>query len=121
MVAGAIAQGIYTAGKLIFRYRKQIYAVVSAQDRYIKGAFVGTRVSKAAQYGWRSGAAAGSLIGTYITNDAPETPGNGIQKPVHVPTPSTSYKTRRRPTRRISNRYCIRQRPYRSKRRSRFS
>ncbi len=98
---------IITAGKLLFKYRKQIYAVVSAQDRYIKKAFVGTRVSKAGQYGWRSGAAAGSLLGTYIKlpddqfNDA-------IQTPPKSPT-SKPNKTRRRQTgkynRRSRNQY----------------
>ncbi len=117
MVAGVIAQGIYNAGKLIFRYRKQIYSVVSAQDRYIKGAFVGTRVSKSAQYGWRSGAAIGGLVGSYIKLDADDSPGNGIQTKKPVITTRTPYKTRYRPTRsnrpsgefrRTSNNYCRR-------------
>lgn len=99
MVVGAIAAGIYTAGKIIFRYRKQIYAVVTAQDRYIKGAFVGTRVSKAAQYGWRSGAAAGGLLGSTLINDDEITSGNGKVLPKKQrpqPSSSKSYKTRSR-------------------------
>ncbi len=94
MVIGPIIAGIKIAQK-IFKYRNQIYAVASAQDRAIKGAFVGTRVSKAAQYGWRTGAAGGGLIGTLITNEAPDSPGNGIQKPFKKQSPSRKpYKTR---------------------------
>ncbi len=85
----------------LWKYRKQIYGVVSAQDRYIKSAFVGTRVSKAAQYGWRSGAAAGGLVGGLITNQAEDSPGNAIQKQTKIQpvnTSRTTYKTRgRRP------------------------
>ncbi len=96
-----------------FKYRKQIYAVASAQDRAIKGAFVGSRVSKAAQYGWRSGAAAGGLIGSYITNDTEDTPGNGIstQKPKQYP-PGKSYQTRNRFTKRNYSRYSNKCKPY---------
>ncbi len=105
MVIALVRPAIIVAQQL-WKYRKQIYSVVSAQDRYIKGAFVGTRVSKAAQYGWRSGAGAGSIIGSYITNDAEDTPGNGVQKPIQkVTTPSKSYQTRNRYTR-SSRRRC---------------
>ncbi len=94
MVIGPIIAGIKIAQK-IYKYRNQIYAVASAQDRAIKGAFVGTRVSKAAQYGWRSGAAAGGLIGSYINFDAEDSPGNGIQTPIQpVNTSSPPNKTR---------------------------
>jgi len=96
MVIGPIIAGIKIAQK-IYRYRNQIYAVVTAQDRAIKGAFVGTRVSKAAQYGWQSGAGAGGLLGAFIYNDAEDTPGNGIQKTIPKrPQTSKSYQTRKR-------------------------
>ncbi len=94
--------------KLAWRYRKQIYSVVSAQDRYIKGAFVGTRVSKAAQYGWRSGAAIGGLVGSLNTNYAPDTPGNGVQTIQPVNTSRTPHKTSSRYTgrKRTKREYC---------------
>ncbi len=99
MVLGGIVVGVKIAQK-VWKYRKQIYSVISAQDRYIKGAFVGTRVSKAAQYGWRSGAALGGLTGSLI---APDTPGNDIAPtvfPKKQPSSYKSYKTRYRRTRR---------------------
>ncbi len=104
----ALVRPAIIAVQTIWRYRKQIYSVVSAQDRYIKGAFVGTRVSKAAQYGWRSGAAAGGLLGSLNTNYAPDTPGNGFQtiQPVNKTRPPN--KTRGRYPRRLRTRrkYC---------------
>ncbi len=91
MVYGAIARGI----SLGWRYRKQIYAVITAQDRAIKGAFVGTRVSKAGQWGWRTGAGAGSLIGSLITEDDGINDDDGLQKEyVKVPSPGKYSKTR---------------------------
>ncbi len=124
MVIGPIIAGIKIAQK-IYKYRNQIYAVASAQDRAIKGAFVGTRVSKSAQYGWRTGAAAGSLIGSYINLDAEDTPGNGVQKAFQPVNPSSPpNKTRGRftgrsnfgkPTYQRPDRYgrCPRPRKYR--------
>ncbi len=96
MVIALIRPAIIVAQQ-IWKYRKQIYAVVSAQDRYIKGAFVGTRVSKAAQYGWRSGAAAGGLLGSYITVNDNQL--NDIAPiPQAKPKTYTPDKTRYRPT-----------------------
>ncbi len=92
MVIALVRPAIIIAQQ-IWKYRKQIYAVASAQDRYIKSAFVGTRVSKAAQYGWRSGAAAGGLVGGLISNDAADTPGNAIQKQTKVQPKYTSRTT----------------------------
>ncbi len=97
MVIALIRPAIIIAQQ-IWKYRKQIYSVVSAQDRYIKGAFVGTRVSKAAQYGWRSGAAAGGLLGSFISvndnqlNDIAPIP---TRKPTKTDSPD---KARYRPT-----------------------
>ncbi len=102
-----------------FKYRKQIYAVVTAQDRYIKGAFVGTRISKAAQYGWRTGAAAGGLLGSYVNIPAEDTPGNGIQTPnVKRPATSPPNQTRYRQSVRSGNRYTNYCKPYTRRRRS---
>ncbi len=94
MVIGIITTAIKIASK-VFKYRNQIYQVASAQDRAIKSAFVGTRISKASQYGWRTGAAAGGLIGTLINKDADDSPGNAIQKTPTKHTPRPPYKARR--------------------------
>ncbi len=96
MVIALVRPAIIVAQQL-WKYRKQIYSIVSAQDRYIKGAFVGTRVSKAGQYGWRSGAAAGGLLGSLNYNPADDSPGNGIQKQIPKRTPpGKPYKARNR-------------------------
>ncbi len=86
-----------------WRYRKQIYAVISAQDRYIKTATTYGRWSKSASWGWRTGATGGSLVGGLITNDGEDSPGNAIQKQTKIqPVNKTraTYKTRGRRTRR---------------------
>ncbi len=104
MVVALVRPAIIIAQQ-VWKYRKQIYAVVSAQDRYIKGAFVGTRVSKAAQYGWRSGAAAGGILGSLNYKPAEDSPGNGLSTQIpKKPTTGKSYKARGRSTRRSSNR-----------------
>ncbi len=96
MVIALIRPAIIVAQQL-WKYRKQIYSVVSAQDRYIKSAFVGTRVSKAGQYGWRSGAALGGLTGSLNYYNAEDSPGNGVQKTISKrPTPGKPYKARNR-------------------------
>ncbi len=90
MVLGAAIKIIQT----VYKFRHGIYAAVTAQDRAIKGAFVGTRVPKAAQYGWRTGAAGGGLIGSIINTDT-TFPGNGV--PETIPkrtTTSQPNKTR---------------------------
>ncbi len=99
---------IAQVGKAVFKYRRQIYSVITAQDRAIKAGFRGTKISKATQYGWRSGAAAGGLLGSLINNDADDSPGNVIQKPFSKrPSRSTtnkSYQTRGRYSRRSGSR-----------------
>ncbi len=84
-----------------FKYRKQIYRVLVAQDRAIDRAFRVGGYSRQTRYGARHGALAGSLIGTFLPNFAPDTPGNEFQKPFQKKQPSArkSYQTRsRRPT-----------------------
>ncbi len=103
---------IVTAAKVaqsVYKHRKSIYAVLTAQDRYISKSFRYGGYGKATSYGVRSGALAGSIAGAFI-NNASDTPGNGIQKPITVPTPRTPYKTRRRPTTSSYGRYPFRQR-----------
>ncbi len=92
----------------VFRYRKYIYRTLVAQDRAIDKAFRVGGYSRQTRYGARHGALAGSLIGTLISNQAEDTPGNGIQKPFSKqPKYQTSkpYKTRVRRTRRCGPGY----------------
>ncbi len=87
---------IVTAAKVatkVYKHRKAIYAVLTAQDRYISSAFRYGGYGKATSYGVRSGALAGSVIGSFI-NNAEDTPGNGVQKPFHGTPSSPPNKTR---------------------------
>ncbi len=111
-MVGILIRPAIIAIQTAWKYRHQIYAVVTAQDRAIKGAFVGSRVSKAAQYGWRTGAAGGGIAGAFIKDDNTFQPGNGAvlqPKQRHVPKTGKSYKTRRGFTSRYGTRkykYC---------------
>ncbi len=90
MVLGQILK----VGSVVFRHRKAIYAVLTAQDRYISKSFKYGGYGKATSYGVRSGALAGGIAGAFI-NNAEDTPGNGIPTPFRKqPTPSAPYKTR---------------------------
>ncbi len=97
MVLGQILK----VGSVIVRHRKAIYAVLTAQDRYISSAFKYGGYGKATSYGVRSGALAGSVIGAFI-NKAEDSPGNGIQKDLPKKrsriTTGKPYQTRRRQT-----------------------
>ncbi len=119
MVIGIITTAIKIAAK-VFKYRNQIYQVASAQDRAIKGAFVGTRISKASQYGWRTGAAAGGLIGTLINKDADDSPGNAIQKTPTKHTPRPPYQARRGQTGSNRSRYSGYDKSYSERRRTNY-
>ncbi len=97
----------FTAAKIAFRYRKVIYKVLTAQDRAIGAAWRKGGYSRQAQYGARSGALVGTVVGAFI---APSTPGNTIElfpSKVKRPrfTPSKSYKTRNRQSTRTERRY----------------
>ena len=99
----------------VYKHRKAIYTVLTAQDKYIGAAWKGGRYGKATQYGVRTGAAAGALIGSLISNEAEDTPGNGIQTPIRNGkrfTPRKPYQTRGRYTERAGRR-CISNRKYR--------
>ncbi len=100
MVLGQILK----VGQVVYKYRKAIYTVLTAQDRYIKSATTYGRWSKSASYGWRSGAVAGSFAGAFITN-ADDSPGNGIQTTKPVTPSRPSYQTRNRQTSRSNSRY----------------
>ncbi len=109
---------IVTAAKIaqtVYKHRKSIYAVVTAQDRYLSKAYRAGGYGKATNYGVRSGALAGSIIGTYI---APDSPGNdnAVQKQREQPPTGTPYKTRSGPAGRFSSGSRFRQRTYRKQR-----
>ncbi len=96
MVIALIRPAAVVATQL-YKHRKAIYAVLTAQDRYISKSFKYGGYGKATSYGVRSGALAGSIAGAFI-NNADDTPGNGIPKvlPGKQPTTSKPYQTRRR-------------------------
>ncbi len=114
MVIALIRPAIVIA-QHVWKNRKAIYAVITAQDRYIKSATQYGRWSKAQSYGWRSGAIAGSFASSFITT-ADDSPGNGIQTPFQKqPQTDKPDQTRRRFTgskysrnanRDKYNRYC---------------
>ncbi len=98
---------VVTAAKVaqtVYKHRKAIYAVLTAQDRYISRSFKYGGYGKATSYGVRSGALVGSVVGAFI-NNAEDSPGNGIQKTFRKqPKTSKPYQTRsRRATRRYSS------------------
>ncbi len=96
---------ILKIGTTVFRYRKYIYRTLAAQDRAIDKAFKVGGYSRQTRYGARHGALAGSVIGSLISSNAPDTPGNELQKPFEKRqrvTPRKPYQTRYRRTRR----YC---------------
>ncbi len=94
-----------TTIRLAFRYRKGIYKVLTAQDRAIGSAWRKGGYGRQTQYGVRTGAAAGTLTAPFITNIAPDSPGNELQKPIQKKqqyTSRPSNQTRNRPTTRSS-------------------
>ncbi len=103
MAIGAIT----TVGKFVYRYRKQIYQVLVAQDRAINKSFKIGGYSKWTTAGVRHGALAGSAIGTLLSNTAEDSPGNGFQtiQPAKQPSSYQQDKTRSGSTRRYSSRY----------------
>ncbi len=114
---------IVTAAKVaqkVYKHRKGIYAVLTAQDRYISNAFRYGGYGKATSYGVRSGALAGSIIGSVI-NESDDSPGNALPKKQSVPKTRTPYKTRRGFTTSSSRRRNCRPYSYKSSRRSRSS
>ncbi len=104
MVLGQILK----VGSVLIKHRKAIYAVLTAQDRYISKSFKYGGYGKATSYGVRSGALAGSIIGAFIKDDNTFQPGNGAvlqPKQRNVPKTDKSYKTRNRSTSRYGTRY----------------
>ncbi len=111
MVIALVRPAIIVAQQII-KHRKAIYAVLTAQDRYISGAFRYGGYGKATSYGVRSGALIGSVAGAFIKNDE-ITPDNGEVFPKKQPKTTTgkSYQTRRRYSRRPATKYCRNERP----------
>ena len=83
----------------VYKHRQTIVKVITAQDKYISTAWKAGGYHKATIYGIRTGAGAGALIGSLLSNQAEDSPGNGSifpGKDVQQPTPYKSYKTRSR-------------------------
>ncbi len=94
MVIALVRPAIIVAQQII-KHRKAIYAVLTAQDRYISKSFKYGGYGKATSYGVRSGALIGSVAGAFISN-AEDSPGNAIQKQIQKQSPTRKpYKTRR--------------------------
>ncbi len=111
MVIGLIRPAIAVATQ-VYKHRKTIYAVLTAQDRYISRSFKYGGYGKATSYGVRSGALVGSIAGAFL--NAPDSPGNDASVPFQKQpkyTPRTSYQTRYRRTRRPRRR-CFDDRRY---------
>ncbi len=112
MVLGQILK----VGSVIFRHRKAIYSVLTAQDRYIAKSLKYGGYGKATSYGWRSGAAGGGLIGPIISDNIAEL-GNGFS-PVQQESPSSNkYQKRSRNVRYTGGRYQYSSTNYRHNRR----
>ncbi len=112
----AIVKIASTVIPVIYKHRKAIYAVLTAQDRYISKSFKYGGYGKATSYGVRTGALVGSVAGAFISNIAEDSPGNGVQKTIQPKsTTGKPYKTRsgyperfnsRRFGRRVSDKDC---------------
>ncbi len=104
----ALIRPIIVVAQQIYRNRNTIYKVLTAQDKYIARSMKAGGYGRQASYGVRSGALAGSIIGSFL-NNADDTPGNGVPKPIQKRiTPSKPYKTRGGRTERNYSRYSTR-------------
>ncbi len=101
----ALVRPIIAVASQVFKHRKAIYAVLTAQDRYISSAFRYGGYGKATSYGVRSGALAGSVIGAFI-NNAEDSPGDAVPQKIQQSTPGKQNQTRGRRTGRNSSRYA---------------
>ncbi len=79
-----------------FRYRNQIYKVLSAQDRAIGTAARIGGYGRQAQRGVRHGALAGSVIGTVLSEFGDDIEDYGQTQPRKLPTSRKYTKTYRR-------------------------
>ncbi len=109
--------GAIRIGQLAFKFRKTIYNVLTAQDRYIGKAWQVGGYGRQTRYGVRTGAAAGTLTAPFISNFADDSPGNGIQT-IQKKQPQTSkpYKTRNRFSVRNRSRYSRTSNTYQNRR-----
>ncbi len=107
--------------KFGIKYGSRYYA---AEGKAFNKLYRGFPQSKTIGRGVRHGLVAGSVGGSFI-NQAPDTPGNGIQAPFESKYPaSSSYKARRgqsvRYRSRRKNRYCVSYRKGRSRSSQRY-
>ncbi len=115
MVIGLIRPLIVVAQQ-VFKHRRTIYKVLTAQDKYISRSMKAGGYGKQAEYGVRSGALAGSIIGSFI-NQADDSPGNGAipyKKPVIKTGKQSQTRYRRSTSGYRRNAKC--EYPYRRKR-----
>ncbi len=97
MVIGIGVKIIQTA----FRYRNQIYKVLTAQDRAINSAMRVGGYGRQATRGVRHGALAGSVIGTVLSEFGDDVEDFGFSSPKQPVSTSRKYtKTRSRYSRR---------------------
>ncbi len=102
--------------KLGVRSTRKYYAL---EGKAFKKLYRGFPRSTTIGRGVRHGLTAGSITGTFITNNAEDSPGNGIQKPYAKRiTSRTPYKTRRRFPVRINTCYPNKRETYSRSRRS---
>ncbi len=99
----------------IIKHRRTIYRVLTAQDKYIARSMKAAGYGKQASYGVRSGALAGSVIGSFI-NYADDSPGNAIQKPFIKSPSGTPNKARYRQSIRGRSRSYSRKYSYKGRR-----
>ncbi len=115
MVISILGTGI----RLGWRFRKTIYKILTAQDRAIGSAWKRGGYGRQSRYGVRTGAALGTLTAPFITNLAPDTPGNELQKPIQkrqLATPRKPYKARSGRSTSNDSRYSKRQFNYQNRR-----
>ncbi len=113
----------WTGIKLGFRYRKALYKILTAQDRAIGSAWKRGGYGRQTRYGVRTGAAVGTLVAPFITNIAPDSPGNELQKPVQKRQRPQTYKPHQTRGRRTTRSYPERPSvcyPNQSRRQSRY-
>ncbi len=101
---GLLAREIFRQSTKIFRRYYQL------EGKAFNKLYTGFPKSRSIGRGVRHGLTVGSVTGSLITNDADDSPGNGIQKTIPKQYPaSTPIKTRRGYTRRNGSCYPSKQ------------
>ncbi len=101
MVLGQILK----VGNIVFRYRRQIYRTLVAQDRAIDKAFKVGGYGSQTRRGARHGALGGSIIGNLITQDDDGVGDDAIPQIPKSTKTYSQYKTYNRRSTRRTDRY----------------